>query len=114
MSKIFYTERDIDDLKARGVTSIEVTDNVVLTDLALERAMRYKIKINRIEQSAPKATYSPSVNLDASTVHASVARSPNYAELRQRIKAAVLEKLDGQVDSTLLDVVITRVLNEMK
>ena len=53
MPKIFYTERDIDDLKARGVTSIDVTDNVVLTDLALERAMRYEMKINRIEQSAP-------------------------------------------------------------
>ena len=53
MPKIFYTERDIDDMKARGITSIDVTDNVVLTDLALERAMRYEMKINRIKQSAP-------------------------------------------------------------
>lgn len=114
MPKIFYTERDIDDLKARGVTSIDVTDNVMMTDLALERAMRYEMKINRIEQSAPQATYSPSVNLAASTVHTTVTRSSDNAELRQRIKTAVLAKLDGQVDGALLDAVITRVLDGMK
>jgi hypothetical protein len=114
MPKIFYTERDIDDMKARGVTSIDVTDNVVLTDLALERAMRCEIKINRLEQSAPKATYSPSVNLTASTVHTTVNRHADNAELRQHIKTAVLAKLDGQVDGALLDAVITRVLDGMK
>lgn len=114
MPKIFYTERDIDEMKARGVTSIDVTDNVVLTDLALERAMRYEMKINRIEHSAPKATYSPSVNLAASTVHTTVTRNTENAELRQRIRNAVLAKLDGQVDSALLDAVITRVLDGMK
>jgi hypothetical protein len=114
MPKIFYTERDIDDLKARGVTSIDVTDNVVLTDLALERAMRYEIKINRIEWSKPQATFSPSVNLTASTVHMTVSRNLDTSELRQRVKAAVLRKLNGQVDSALLDAVITRVLDGMK
>jgi hypothetical protein len=114
MPKIFYTERDIDDMKARGITSIDVTDNVVMTDLALERAMRYEMKINRIEYSAPKATYSPSVNLTASKVHMTETRNADNAELRQRIKAAVLAKLDGQVDSALLDAVITRVLDGMK
>jgi hypothetical protein len=114
MPKIFYTERDIDDMKARGVTSIDVTENVVMTDLALERAMRYEMKINRIEQSAPKATYSPSVNLTASTVHTTVSRNSNHAELRQRIKSAVLARLDGRVDDALLEAVITRVLEEMK
>ena len=114
MPKVFYTERDIDELKARGVTSIDVTDNMVLTDLALERAMRYEMKINRIEQTAPKATYSPSVNLAASTVHTTVTRNSDQSELRQRIKSAVLAKLDGQVDGAFLDAIITRVLDGMK
>jgi hypothetical protein len=114
MPKIFYTERDIDDMKARGVTSIDVTENVVMTDLALERAMRYEMKINRLEQAAPKATYSPSVNLTASTVHTTVTRNSDNTELRQRIKSAVLAKLDGQVDGSLLDAIITRVLDGMK
>ncbi|MEP7134263.1 MAG: hypothetical protein ABI904_04970 [Chloroflexota bacterium] len=112
MPKIFYTERDIDDMKARGVTSLDITDNVVITDLALERAMRYDMKINRADKvSAPKATFSSSVNL--------VAAYPREApvvdvDLKQKIKTLVLAKLDGQVDASLLDAVITRVLTGMK
>ena len=114
MAKIFYTERDIDDMKARGVTSLDITDNVVITDLALERAMRYEFRINRSDSaSLPKATFSGSVNLvaayprDAST-------SATDVELKQKIKSLVLAKLNGQVDAALLDAVITRVLAGMK
>lgn len=114
MPKIFYTERDIDEMNARGVKSIDVTDNIVLTDLALERAMRYEMKINRGDQSPPKATYSPSVNTYAAYERETRRETAFDAELKQRIKSAVLAKLDGQVDAALLDAVITRVLNEMK
>lgn len=113
MPKIFYTERDIDDMKARGVTSVDITDNVVITDLALERAIRYEMKINRPDSaSTPKASYSPSVNLAASNVHQQAKTSE--AELKAKIKSLVLAKLDGQVDSALLDAVITKVLSGMK
>ena len=115
MAKIFYTERDIDDLKARGVNSIDVNDNVVLTDLAVERAMKYGIKINRREQSSPQATYSPSVNTYAAYPRETTPReSAADAELKQKIKSAVLARLNGQVDERLLDAVITRVLAGMK
>ena len=114
MAKIFYTERDIDDLKARGVTSIDITDNVVMTDLALERAMRYEMKINRVEQAAPKATYSPSVNTHAAYQRETPRESASDAELKQKIRSAVLARLNGQVDAVLLDAVISRVLAGMK
>jgi hypothetical protein len=114
MPKIFYTERDIDDMKARGHTSIDVTDNVVMTDLALERAMRYEMKINRVEQSAPKATYSPSVNTHAAYQRETPRESASDVELKQKIKSAVLARLNGQVDAVLLDAIITRVLAGMK
>jgi hypothetical protein len=114
MAKIFYTERDIDDLRARGVTSIDLTDNVVITDLALERAMRYEMKINRVEQSAPKATYSPSVNTFAAYQRETPRESASDMELKQKIKSAVLARLNGQVDAILLDAVITRVLAGLK
>lgn len=114
MPKIFYTERDIDELKARGITSIDLTDNVVITDLALERAMRYEMKINRVEHAAPKATYSPSVNTHAAYQREAPRESASDAELKQKIKSMVLAKLDGQVDGALLDAVITRVLNGMR
>ena len=38
MPKEFYTERDIEDLFQRGVRSLQVTENVVLTELAYEKA----------------------------------------------------------------------------
>jgi hypothetical protein len=112
MPKIFYTERDIDDMKARGITSLDITDNVVITDLALERAMKYEIKINRADSSsAPKATLSASVNLVAAYPREA---SASDAELKAKIKSMVLAKLGGQVDAALLDAVITRVLAGMK
>ena len=115
MAKIFYTERDIDDMKARGVTSIDITDNVVITDLALERAMRYEMKINRAEAaSAPKVSFSGSVNLVAAYPREAASTSASDAELKPKIKSMVLAKLGGQVDASLLDAVITRVLASMK
>jgi len=111
MSKIFYTEQDIDDMKARGVSSVDITDNVVITDLALERAMKYGMKINRAEQSSPKAIFSTSVNLVGAYPH-EVSSSDNG--LKQKIKSAVLAKLDGQVDAAFLDAVITRVVSSIK
>ncbi len=114
MAKTFYTERDIDDLKARGVDSIEVNDNVVLTDLAVERAMKHGIKINRREPSTPQSSYSPSVNTYAAYPREVPRENDSNAELKQKIRSAVLAKLNGQVDERLLDAVITRVLASMK
>lgn len=114
MAKIFYTERDIDDLKARGIDSVEVNDNVVLTDLAVERAMKLGIKIRRHEQSAPQATPSPSVNTYAAYPREVPRTSASDLELKQKIKSMVLARLNGQVDEALLDAVIARVLAGMK
>ena len=111
MPKIFYTERDIDEMNTRGVGSVEITDNVVITELALERAMKHGMKINRAEQSSPKATFSSSVNLVGAYPHET--SSPDEG-LKQKIKSAVLGKLDGQVDAALLDAVISRVVSSMK
>lgn len=111
MPKIFYTEQDIDEMNSRGVTSVDITDNVVITDIALERAMRYGMKVNRAEPSSPKATLSSSVNLVAAYPREV---SSGDSELKQRIKSAVLAKLDGQVDAVILDAVISRVVSSLK
>jgi hypothetical protein len=111
MAKTFITERDIDDMKTQGVTSFDVTDNIVLTDLAVERAVRHGIKLKRAELSAPpKASYSQSVNLVAAFPRPTV----SDAEIIQKVKTMVLAKLDGQVDAALLDAVIARVVSAMK
>ena len=95
MAKIFYTERDIEDLHARGVTSIDVHDDVVLTDLARERALKLGVRLARVKPCAHPAD-------DADAV------------LVQRVKAAVLAALCGRwVDPDLLDAVVRRVVAEM-
>jgi hypothetical protein len=114
MAKIFYTERDIDELKARGADHIDVDDNVVMTDLAVERAMKHGIKISRRERSSPQATYSPSVNSYAAYPREAPRPSASDQELKHKIKSAVLARLNGQVDERLLDAVIERVLAGMK
>jgi hypothetical protein len=125
MAKTFITERDVDDLKARGITSIDVTDNVVMTDLAIERAFKHGIKVVRAEHSpAPTASFSPSVNTlnykvidrtpSAGAMPIQSKPSASDAEIIAKVKAAVLAKLDGQVDEALLDAVITKIVTAMK
>jgi len=111
MGKIFHTEQDIDELHARGVKSIDLTENVVVTDLGVERAMKHGMTINRSEHSAPKATLSGSVNLVAAYPRT---ESPADSDLMKKIKSAVLAKLNGQVDAAVLDAVISRVVSSLK
>ena len=94
MPKTFYTERDIADMAGRGVTSLEINDNVVLTDLAREEAHKRGLRLVR-----------------ASTTPA---EDPEQAELIHRVKAAVIARLGEQVDAKLLDVVVTKVIQGLK
>jgi hypothetical protein len=103
MPKTFYTERDIDDLHARGVTSLEVNDDIVLTDLARERMFKNGMKARRNEFKEPPRPQPMPQPAQAS-----------QEVLIQRVKAAVLARLNGQVDPVLLDKVIRRILAEMK
>jgi hypothetical protein len=102
MPKTFYTERDIDDMHIRGVTSIEIHDNIVLTDLARERAFKHGIRLQRSELPAP-----PKNSLPPAPVVSQEA-------LVQQIKTAVLARLKGQVDPVVLDAVIRRVMAAMQ
>ena len=45
MPKEFYTEKDIEDLFKRGIRSLQVTENVVLTELAYEKAKRLDFQL---------------------------------------------------------------------
>jgi len=95
MPKIFYTERDIEDLHARGVTTIDVHDDVVLTDLARERMFKLGMMPARIK---------PNLHIED---------DPKEV-LIHRIKGAVISRLNGQVDQQLLDTVIRKVIADIK
>jgi hypothetical protein len=131
MPKEFYTERDIEDMVKRGILSLEINDNVVLTDLAYEKANRLGMRLVRGSPDnppgAPVRPYlaekpgwpePPAVKAGA-PAHAPLpaaqgsvpAPQADGAELHQRIRSAVIARLGGQVDAALLDVIITRVLN---
>ena len=47
--KTFYTERDIEDMHAAGVTEIEIDDDVVLTEVAREKAIVLGLLLKRVE-----------------------------------------------------------------
>ena len=111
MPKEFYTERDIEDMFKRGILSLQITDNVVLTELAYEKANRLGMQLLKERPvgppSAPLRPYISQARMpDAPTASA----APAEADLTARIRAAVLAQLGNQVDPALLDVIIQRVL----
>src|SRR5574339_243284 len=55
MPKEFYTEKDIEDLFNRGVRSLQVTENVVLTELAYEKAGRLGVQLVTDQADHPPA-----------------------------------------------------------
>lgn len=120
MPKEFYTERDIEDMWKRGIMSLQVTENVVLTELAYEKAQRLGMQLLKevpleppaapvrpyLSQSMPSLTAS----YQAPTPPAPAAPAASQADLSARIRSAVIAKMGTQIDPQLLDVIIQRVL----
>jgi hypothetical protein len=59
MAKQFFTERDIEDMAARGVFTLTVCDDVVLTELAYEKAQRLGVKLVQTHLQPPAAPVRP-------------------------------------------------------
>ena len=95
MPKIFYTERDIEDLYSRGITTIDINDGVVLTDLAREKMFKLGILPKRIEIEKQNIDVSQEI-----MVH--------------KIKAAVMARIDENIDPGFLDAIIRKILKEYK
>jgi len=115
VAKKFYTERDIEDLAARGVLSLEMDSNTVLTELAFEKAARLGVSLLQPHQLPPAAPIRPYLSAEKipTPCNCGEVRGPSDDQLRQRIRDAVNAKLGTQIDSTLLDTIITRVLNNV-
>ena len=122
MPKEFYTERDIEDMAARGQFTLTVRDDVVLTELAFEKAEILGVKLVQPHQTPPSAPIRPYLSEEHKPAPKPVAASASAPspvtpsgneDLRQRIRSAVKAKLGDQVDDTLLEAIITRVLNNV-
>jgi hypothetical protein len=123
MPKLFYTEKDIEDLFNRGTRSLQVTDDVVLTELAYEKAKRlgFQLITDRADNppAAPVRPYlsnGPAIHSQpkASPVSAAISQpaqsQTKVLPVEQRIRSAVIAKLGDQVDPKLLDTIIHRVV----
>jgi len=130
MPKTFYTERDIEDLAKRGVISLVEDDDVVLTDMARDKARRLGVEIvHEFDQppSAPERPYiaketSPSASGSGAgkpaKVSSSVIANPaggrsGSDELFENVRAEVVARLGDAVDPQLLDTIIRRVLQNV-
>ena len=130
MPKQFYTEKDIEDLVQRGVKSLQVTEEVVLTELAYEKARRLGLQlVTNLPDTPPAAPVRPYLSenrpVQAKPVTESVSAAVSHpaltpalsqgergktSEIEQRIRSAVIAKLGDQVDAKLLDNIIHRVV----
>ncbi len=114
MAKRFFTERDIEDMAARGETTLEVGDDVVLTELAFEKADRLGVRLVQAHQLPPAAPVRPYLSQGSAPCPTCSDEKPvDDANLRQRIRDAVATRLGNQVDPALLETIITRVLNNV-
>ena len=115
MAKQFYTERDIEDMAARGEYSLNINDDVVLTELAFEKAEKLGVKLVHPHPLPPAAPVRPYLSEAVKPHKPQTATSPSdeVCDLRQRIRTAVKAKLGDQVDDTLLETIISRVLNNV-
>jgi len=118
MAKQFFTERDIEDMAARGQFSLTMSDDVVLTELAFERAERLGVKLVQPHALPPVSPVRPYLSepvkpASESKTYSDSSPVTQTSELRQRIRDAVKAKLGDKVDDPLLDTIITRVLNNV-
>jgi len=127
--KSFYTDKDIEELARNGIKSLQVTDDVVLTDLAYERARQLGLLaddsdtppaapirpyLSEVKPHLPKPTVD-SVSQAPSMPQPALTPSPSpegrgESSLEKRIREKVAARLGDQVDATLLDTIIKRTL----
>jgi len=130
MPKTVYTERDIEDLAKRGIISLILDDDVMLTDLARDKATRLGIELVRQHDQPPCAPERPYITKMASpsasfpvqeasvqpdTVKSvSIPTNPTSSDdMHQRVREAVLARLGDSVDPKLLETIINRVLQNV-
>src|SRR5512137_1332766 len=89
MPKEFYTERDIEDMFKRGIMSLQVTDNVVLTELAYEKANRLGMQLIKDRPlEPPSAPVRPYISQAQEYRATPAAPAPAEPDLTTHIRSA--------------------------
>ena len=135
--KQFYTVRDIEDMHAAGVVDIETHDDVVLTDVAREKAIALGMHLTPVEpatdgqqgpalprMAAATGTTKPPAAGGAGltpTAAPSAPPAPSQSTIGaaptdrvMKIKAAVVARLGTDKYNDLLDKIIPQVMSQIK
>ena len=122
MVKKFYTEKDVVELYESGVRSLQLGEDIQMTEMAYEKARGLGMALLTAAPdqppSAPVRPYLSSVGTSSTPKPAPVmGKTPapqadplKDSALAQRIRTAVNTRLGNQVDPQLLDTIIRRVL----
>ncbi len=111
MAKVFYTERDIEDFARQGVKSLDVTDNVVVTDLAREKARRLGVELITKRPNQPaSAQPAPQQAPTGTAPMAAKPAAPSKGDLESRVFSSVKARLGDQVDDAVLHTIVERVI----
>ncbi len=128
MAKTFYTEHEIEDLFKSGITRLDINDDVVLTGLAYEKAVKLGMQLVKEPEipvkkpfltdhsASPAAQYTGSPLRQTAEHHGQCPHCAQSkpADLHARIKAAVVAKLGTGIDQAMLDSIISRILAQLK
>lgn len=126
MAKTFYTEHEIEDLFKSGIKRLDLNDDVVLTNLAYEKATRLGMELVKAAETPVRKPFL--TDHSRTTAAASVKQAPTGgsakpcancsgslpADMHNRIKTAVIARLGTNVDQAMLDRIIRRVLDQVK
>lgn len=104
--RLILTSRDIGQFLEGGPVKLIVHPSVTLTDAAKEQLRASGARILPFVEPSPS---NPSQPLESEPRPHS-----RDEELLERVRSAVLSRIDGEVDRAFLDAVIRRVLTELK
>lgn len=118
MPKVFYTERDIEDLYHSGVYTLVVNDDVVVTDLAREKARKLGVELLKEYDQPSSAPIRPYITKGTSPSAAppmpeTPVAKPAKMDLEERVFQSVQAQVGDNLDSNLLKTIIQRVLKNV-
>jgi hypothetical protein len=112
MPKIFYTDRDIDDMIRDGITSLIITDDVVVTDVARERAYKSDFKFIKENDIAPSSPIRPYIVENPVKIKKETTIKQEVS-IEQQVLEAVKARVGDSVDEALLKTIIERVIKSI-
>ena len=107
MARTIYTERDIEDLARRGVTSIDIDDSVYITDVARERMEALGVQARKGGASSAPAAY-PAPGSGAGPMS-----DAERQQVIEQVKKGVIARLGPGVDAAMVDTLVRRVVGRM-